>query len=88
MTAVVALGLKGLIHGYRYAISPLIGPSCRFAPSCSSYALEAISRHGPWGGSWLALKRLVRCHPWHPGVFDPVPPPRGLAAPVCYDIRF
>lgn len=51
MTAVFALVLKGLIHGYRYVISPLIGPSCRFAPSCSAYALEAIAQHGPWGAA-------------------------------------
>jgi putative membrane protein insertion efficiency factor len=66
--------LLGLIAGYRYFLSPLLGPSCRFYPTCSAYAIEAIESHGSLRGSWLALKRISRCHPWHPGGFDPVPP--------------
>lgn len=66
--------LIGLIAVYRYAISPLLGPRCRFYPTCSCYAIEAIERHGPMFGSYLSLRRLLRCHPWHPGGFDPVPP--------------
>ena len=65
--------LLGLIAVYRYAISPLLGRNCRFMPSCSEYACEAIRRHGSVRGSWLALKRVSRCHPWHPGGYDPVP---------------
>lgn len=62
-----------LIRGYRYAISPMLGVHCRFHPSCSEYTLEALARHGGWRGSWLAMKRLARCNPWHPGGYDPVP---------------
>ncbi|MDD3884175.1 MAG: membrane protein insertion efficiency factor YidD [Gallionella sp.] len=62
-----------LIHGYQYLISPLKPPSCRFTPTCSHYACEAISKHGATKGGLLALKRLFRCHPWHPGGYDPVP---------------
>ncbi|MDE2090199.1 MAG: membrane protein insertion efficiency factor YidD [Gammaproteobacteria bacterium] len=62
-----------LISAYRYLISPLLGPHCRFYPSCSSYAMTAIERFGAARGSWLALRRLSRCHPWHPGGVDPVP---------------
>jgi len=62
-----------LIRGYRTFVSPLLGPQCRFHPSCSAYALEAVQTHGPIAGSWLALKRILRCHPWHPGGLDPVP---------------
>ena len=62
-----------LIKAYRYSLSPLFGPSCRFFPSCSDYAAEAIEKHGAGYGSWLALKRIARCHPWHPGGYDPVP---------------
>jgi putative membrane protein insertion efficiency factor len=62
-----------LIRGYRYAISPMLGVHCRFHPSCSEYALDALARHGGWRGSWLALKRLARCHPWRSGGYDPVP---------------
>ncbi len=65
--------LLALIHIYRYSLSPLLGPNCRFFPSCSDYALQAIDKHGAGYGSWLALKRIARCHPWHPGGFDPVP---------------
>ncbi len=66
--------LLALIRGYRLALSPLLPPSCRFQPTCSQYALEAIERFGPARGSWLALRRLLRCHPFHPGGYDPVPP--------------
>jgi putative membrane protein insertion efficiency factor len=62
------------IRLYRSLISPLLGPHCRFYPSCSGYALEALERHGPLRGSWLALGRLVRCGPWTQGGYDPVPP--------------
>jgi putative membrane protein insertion efficiency factor len=61
------------IRGYQLLVSPLLPPSCRFSPSCSQYALEAIGRHGALKGSWLAARRLARCHPFHPGGFDPVP---------------
>jgi uncharacterized protein len=65
--------LIALITVYRWCISPVLGNHCRFYPSCSQYALEAVHEHGPWRGSWLALRRLLRCHPWHPGGIDPVP---------------
>jgi uncharacterized protein len=61
------------IHVYRKFISPLKPPTCRFYPSCSAYALEAIEVHGPAAGSWLALKRICKCHPFHPGGIDYVP---------------
>lgn len=66
--------LLRLIKGYRRFISPLFPPICRFQPTCSTYALEAISRYGSVKGSWLAAKRISRCHPLHPGGYDPVPP--------------
>ena len=62
-----------LIKAYRYCLSPLLAPSCRFVPSCSDYAAEAIDKHGAGYGAWMALKRIARCHPWHPGGYDPVP---------------
>jgi uncharacterized protein len=65
-----------LIRLYQWTLSPLLGPRCRFYPSCSQYALEALMRFGVLEGGWLAMQRLARCHPWHPGGFDPVPPPR------------
>lgn len=65
--------ILGLIRIYRYCISPLLGPHCRFYPSCSHYAEEAIFRFGPLRGGWLAVKRIARCHPWHSGGDDPVP---------------
>jgi putative membrane protein insertion efficiency factor len=61
------------IAGYRRFISPLLGPRCRFAPSCSEYALTALAEHGAARGLWLAMARIARCHPFHPGGYDPVP---------------
>lgn len=66
--------LIAVIRVYRYLLSPWLGQSCRFYPSCSHYALESIETHGSLRGSWLALRRLLRCHPWHAGGYDPVPP--------------
>ncbi|MBR4189003.1 MAG: membrane protein insertion efficiency factor YidD [Kiritimatiellae bacterium] len=65
-----------LVRGYQIAISPLFGRCCRFTPSCSNYMLEAVRVHGVIYGVYLGLRRLARCHPWHPGGFDPVPPRR------------
>ena len=65
--------LKYLIKAYQWMISPFLGPRCRFYPTCSQYAIEAIDRHGAWRGTRLALKRLVKCHPFHEGGLDPVP---------------
>jgi putative membrane protein insertion efficiency factor len=72
-TEAVARLLKGAILAYRYLLSPLLGPRCRYLPTCSEYALEAISRHGPLKGGWLTLKRICRCHPWGGSGHDPVP---------------
>jgi putative membrane protein insertion efficiency factor len=66
--------LLGLIRFYRAGVSPLTPPSCRFEPSCSAYALEAIESHGTARGLWLASRRILRCHPWGGSGFDPVPP--------------
>ena len=65
--------LVGLIRVYQYAISPFLGRSCRYFPSCSAYAVEAVEKHGAIKGGWLSVKRVSRCHPWHPGGYDPVP---------------
>ena len=67
--------LKLLIRVYRLTLSPLIGPCCRFEPTCSAYGETEIGAHGTLRGLWLALRRLLRCHPFHPGGLDPVPPP-------------
>lgn len=65
--------LKGIIHLYRYLISPLLAPSCRFYPTCSTYGLEAIERRGVVYGTVLTIKRILRCHPFNAGGYDPVP---------------
>jgi putative membrane protein insertion efficiency factor len=64
-----------LIRVYQMGISPVLGNHCRFYPSCSQYACEALERHGALRGGWLAIRRVLRCHPWHPGGVDPVPEP-------------
>lgn len=66
--------LRGLIRGYQLLISPVLPPACRYLPTCSEYAAEAIETHGALGGSWLTLRRLARCHPWGGSGYDPVPP--------------
>lgn len=66
--------LISLLFFYRYFISPVLGSNCRFTPTCSQYAKEAITEHGVCLGCWLALRRVLRCHPWNAGGFDPVPP--------------
>lgn len=73
MRSLLVAPLLALIRFYRYALSPLLGPRCRFHPSCSEYACEALQRHGLGLGVWLSLRRLARCHPWHAGGVDPVP---------------
>ena len=65
--------LTALLRGYKRFISPLMPPACRFHPTCSEYALEAVERYGVLTGLWLGLKRILRCHPYHRGGFDPVP---------------
>ena len=61
------------IKSYQIIISPLLGPSCRFTPTCSQYAVEAIQKYGPFKGSWLSFKRILKCHPWGGSGYDPVP---------------
>ena len=74
--------LLAVLAGYRRWLSPLLGPRCRFAPSCSAYAAEALEVHGAGRGGWLALRRVARCHPFHPGGLDPVPAPAPARRPA------
>ncbi|MBV1799056.1 membrane protein insertion efficiency factor YidD [Siccirubricoccus sp. G192] len=74
-----SLALKGVVLAYQWTLRPVLGCNCRFHPSCSDYALEALSTHGAMRGAWLAGTRILRCNPWHPGGYDPVPDPRPSA---------
>lgn len=65
--------LLAAIRGYRFLLSPWWGNQCRFTPSCSQYAIDAVQEHGALRGSWLALRRVSKCHPWHAGGYDPIP---------------
>ncbi len=65
--------LVALVRAYHYLLAPWWGGQCRFTPTCSNYAIEALERHGALSGSWLAARRILRCHPWNPGGHDPVP---------------
>jgi uncharacterized protein len=73
MRRIITLFLMSGVRVYRAVISPLFPPTCRYWPTCSAYALEALERHGPIKGLALSAKRILRCHPYHPGGFDPVP---------------
>ena len=73
MNKLISKILIFVIQTYRYLLSPWLGQHCRFHPTCSVYAMQAIQKHGAWRGSCLALKRLASCHPWHQGGVDPVP---------------
>jgi putative membrane protein insertion efficiency factor len=66
--------VRGALRAYKLTVSPLIGPGCRFTPTCSEYAAQALIAHGPWRGSWLAARRVCRCHPWGGSGYDPPPP--------------
>ena len=61
------------VRAYQVVLGPLLPAACRYTPSCSQYAVDALSRHGPWRGGWLAVRRILRCHPFHRGGYDPVP---------------
>lgn len=73
MKRILTMVLLGLIRVYKAVISPALPPSCRYYPTCSTYAMEAIQKHGPFRGVWMGVKRISRCHPWHEGGYDPVP---------------
>ena len=69
----VARGLYGLVRAYQYVLSPYFGTQCRFTPTCSHYALVALEKYGAVHGGYLVMRRILRCHPWRPGGYDPVP---------------
>lgn len=73
MKRLLSFLLIALVRFYQYSISPLFPPSCRYTPTCSQYAIEAIRKHGPLKGTWLAIKRILRCNPWGGSGYDPVP---------------
>ncbi|HEX6013026.1 MAG TPA: membrane protein insertion efficiency factor YidD [Geminicoccaceae bacterium] len=77
MTKPIAGALVGLVTAYRWLVSPVLGANCRYAPSCSEYAVEALRQHGAVLGCWIALRRVARCHPWGGHGHDPVPPVAG-----------
>jgi putative membrane protein insertion efficiency factor len=73
MKKVLSTILIGIVKIYQYTISPLFGPSCRYTPTCSTYSIQAIKKHGPLKGGWLSLKRILSCNPWGGHGYDPVP---------------
>ncbi len=73
--------LRGAVVVYQWTLRPFIGAHCRFHPTCSHYALEALATHGALRGAWLSGRRVLRCNPWHPGGYDPVPPAAASPAP-------
>ena len=79
--------LIALINVYRWFLSPLLGQNCRFQPTCSCYAQDAIRHHGVLRGTWLAARRIGRCHPWHPGGYDPVPAGRAESTPPATNMN-
>ncbi len=81
LSRALAVPLILLVKAYQLVVSPLTGASCRFYPSCSAYALTALERHGLFRGTWLTVRRLLRCHPWNPGGVDHVPERQGQAVP-------
>ena len=83
----LAMLLRGLIRAYQLLLSPILPSSCRFHPTCSQYGLEAVARHGAFKGSWLAARRILRCHPWNEGGFDPVPEPHHRERPGSHSRR-
>lgn len=82
MSTIINEVLRALVRGYRYFISPLLPAACRFHPSCSQYAEQALKDHGALRGGWLSARRICRCGPWHPGGYDPVPM-HASAADAC-----
>jgi putative membrane protein insertion efficiency factor len=81
-TLLLARTLVAPIRFYQRFISPALPASCRYYPTCSAYAVESLQVHGAMRGSWLGIRRVARCHPWHAGGFDPVPPPRERSGPA------
>jgi len=80
--------LRGAVHGYRFLISPLFPASCRYGPTCSEYALQALAKHGAIKGTWLAARRISRCHPWGGSGYDPVPEPRSARESTANDPKY
>lgn len=86
VSAVLARPLVWLVMGYQLLVSPLLGPTCKYYPSCSAYAITALTEHGPVRGLWLTVRRLLRCHPWSHGGVDHVPPRREAATPTTGEL--